>query len=326
MKQKYYLFFIIIFIYSTYLHAGPIFKGTGISQLDNSQDPPLIFYPSNTKNQILFIDGYEIDASKSINIADDNGNYPIVIISHGTASSKLSHHNIASALAKYGYIVITLNHSKDNYKNQSSIENNNRLFTRVNDISDLIDSLSKSSWKDRIDLNNINFLGFSAGGSTGLFLAGGQFDIDNFIKYCQVYTTQNICLTINNIASALPNFMSIKPDDRIKSIILISPVSFFFSDLSLKKIKLPSIIIGGENDHEISAQRNFIDLYNKLNNKKNKLILIRNAGHFSFLPTCSEQFARNNPDLCIDSPYINRSVLTNQLVNQIHSFLLKNKL
>jgi predicted dienelactone hydrolase len=99
--------------------------------------------------------------------------YPLVMLSHGTVGLNLTHHEIAAATARAGFIVVALTHLGDNYRDRSMVGKLDYLTERPRQVSRTLDAfLADTRWGPLVDVNQIAFIGHSAGGFTGLALLG----------------------------------------------------------------------------------------------------------------------------------------------------------
>ncbi|WP_085546063.1 alpha/beta hydrolase family protein [Burkholderia pseudomallei] len=89
---------------------------------------------------------------------------PLVVISHGSASSFGAHYDTAEALAEHGFVVAAINHPGDTTNDESEIGSLSALLVdRPADMKRLIDFML-TGWHDaaRLDPRRIGFFGFFA--------------------------------------------------------------------------------------------------------------------------------------------------------------------
>ncbi|ETS32296.1 dienelactone hydrolase [Photorhabdus temperata] len=294
-----------------YLNAG--FKRLAV--LDPISHHPMevaYFYPSSTQGEgISSVGPDDIWAINSAKIT--SGRYPLVVISHGNLGSLWGHHDLASYLAKRGYIVITLSHPGDNYKDASGIGATSTIYGRPLQVSAAITAaLKEPSLAPYINSNQIGFIGFSAGGGTGLFLAGAQADFQRLEEYCSSRLDAPVCEDKGKIENDRPDILP-KPDPRISAFVLMAPLSVFFSTESVKNIHAPIFLYAGEKDNQLDNEYNSIALIRTLPLLP-EFRMIPGAGHFVFLSPCSVNLANRAPELCQDPPGIDRHVV-HQIMN-----------
>ncbi|MEG0967870.1 MAG: dienelactone hydrolase, partial [Pseudomonas sp.] len=71
--------------------------------LDARPVQALAFYPSTAPARSSRIDGYRVNASEGAPIAI--GRYPLLMLSHGNTGTPLALHDLATALARRGFVV-----------------------------------------------------------------------------------------------------------------------------------------------------------------------------------------------------------------------------
>ncbi|RJL55521.1 alpha/beta hydrolase family protein [Pectobacterium carotovorum] len=277
------------------------------------------FYPSNTVGNTLSSFGpYHVSARNAVKMA--LGKFPLIVISHGNSGSLWSHHNLATALARQGNIVITLSHPGDNYKDQSGAGATSTIYGRPLQISAAITAvLNNPDISQHIDANKIAFIGFSSGGETGLLLAGGRIDPSRYDSYCESHQAEAMCLAKGHIKNDSPALIP-ESDPRIKAWVLMAPVSAPFSLESLKTFNKPVLIFTGDKDEELSWHQNAGELAKTLPSKP-QLKVIPGAGHFVFLSPCSAELRAATPVLCEDSLGVDRTTVHSMIGEDISRFL-----
>ena len=107
---------------------------------------------------------------------------PLIIVSHGTGGSKEGHSDTALALAGSGFVVAAIEHTGDNYRDQSRATD---AGNRPLELRRLVDFML-SEWDQRaaIDPTKIGAFGHSSGGFSVLALAGGKPDLTRVAKHC----------------------------------------------------------------------------------------------------------------------------------------------
>ncbi|CAB5692127.1 Predicted dienelactone hydrolase [Aeromonas hydrophila] len=277
------------------------------------------FYPGVAAEKIPSTIGpYQIAAQKALNIVP--GRYPVIVISHGNAGSLWSHHDLATTLARQGNIVITLTHPGDNYKDQTGAGAISSWYGRPLQISAVITAATNDvELAKYIDEDKIAFIGFSAGGATGLLLRGGEVDAGRYGNYCRKHEMKAICSTKGVIINDHPGLV-VHLDSRIKAWVFIAPVSMAFSPGSLRRVIAPTLIFTGDKDEELSWEENARELATTLAAEK-EFQVIHNAGHFVFLSPCSAELNEMAPAICNDAPGINRENIHAVINSKISEFL-----
>lgn len=183
----------------------------------------------------------------------------LILLSHGTGGSELSHHQLAGALAQAGYLVAALRHPQDNWMDRSLVRRTDYFQERPRQVSRVLDALlSDPDWKDRIPAQRVGALGHSAGGFTVLALAGGQADSLRARDHCSTVGSQDpvFCQlgswptkaaaaataampasSVRLASEALPAAST--RDARIRSVVAMAPLGVVFTPASLAAIQLP---------------------------------------------------------------------------------------
>ncbi|MFN6465308.1 MAG: alpha/beta hydrolase [Nostoc sp. DedVER02] len=221
----------------------------------------------------------------------------IIIISHGLGSDRTSFAYLAEHLASYGFVVAVPEHPGSNSKQIEAllagtadrVTNPRELIDRPLDIKYLLDELtrlskSNSTFRGRLNLEQVGVVGQSFGGYTALALAGAKINFQQLQASCPTFeNTLNVSLLLQCLAINLPsssyNNLS---DARIKAIIAINPVdSSIFGQASLSQIKIPVMIVSGSADTVTPALPEQIQPFIWLTTQNKYLALINGGTHFS---------------------------------------------
>jgi predicted dienelactone hydrolase len=127
---------------------------------------------------------------------------PLVVMSHGTGGTFEGHYDTALALAEAGFVVASITHTGDNYRDQSAFA---RVENRPRHIKALIDYML-TSWPrhDVLDAARIGMFGFSAGGFTGLVAIGGVPDMTRVAPFCAGHPDDWACNRAQELRSGPP--------------------------------------------------------------------------------------------------------------------------
>ncbi|CNI38088.1 putative lipoprotein signal peptide [Yersinia intermedia] len=297
-------------------------NGVGIKKLevvnpiDHLPMETVAFFPSSGRSEVTSIGPYQIAASRSVSIGSNL--YPLILLSHGNMGSMWGHHDLATALAQQGYIVVSVTHPGDNFQNSSLMGSTSTIYGRPLQISAALSAALKDSvLASHIDKDRIGFLGFSAGGTTGLILAGGKPTLTRLAEYCAKRPNDHhVCEAKGHIRLNRPE-LSPTADPRIRSFVLLAPLSVIFTPEGLQPIKAPLLIFVGDKDEELSPDDNAIAL---AKSTEAWLQVIPNAGHFTFLSPCSPDMNRTTPDLCAERKGIDRVAIHQRINVEITTF------
>jgi len=303
------------------------FNGSGLKKLavvdpvDSRPMEAVVFYPSAAKTEATKIGPYQVQASPTAPMAE--GRFPLILLSHGNMGSMWGHHDLGASRARNGYIVVSVTHPGDNFKDPSRLGAISSTYGRPMQISAaLTAALDEAALAPHIDKDRIGFAGFSAGGTTGLILAGAKPDLSRFEAYCAKRPDDHsVCEAEGKIRTDRPD-LAPQADPRISAYVLMAPLSVIFGSETLKSVTAPTLIYVGDQDGELSPQENAMALAPEL--PKAQLQVIEKAGHFTFLAPCSEELTKLVAGFCIDNPGIVRTALHQRMNAEIAAFFEKN--
>jgi predicted dienelactone hydrolase len=210
-----------------------------------------IWYPSNQPEAVLMRGPFTMRVSN--NSEPIQKKHPLVMLSHGTGGMSFTHHEIAAATARAGFVVVALTHPGDNYQDRSMVGKLDYLTERPRQVSRTLDAvLADAKWASFVDVNRIAFVGHSAGGFTGLALLGATPSIANSVKhcavnfdadvwFCQQFGSKEKAIDTAKDLSALPTVAGSK-DARFKAAVLISPVGIFSEAAALASLTTPTLV------------------------------------------------------------------------------------
>lgn len=299
-------------------------SGAGLMRLnvldpvDQSVMEAVVVYPSDVNTPVTRIGPFDIAASKAAPVA--NGRYPVIMLSHGSLGSMWGQHDLATSLARSGNIVVSVTHPGGNYQDARRLGSTASLYGRPLQVSaTLTAALGDPVLSAHIDPQRIGFVGFSAGGTTGLILADARPDLERLLAYCSTRpSTHGVCEARGQIAVD-PRIPKPTPDSRIRSLVLLAPLSVIFAPDTLKGVAIPVSIFTGTMDEELDMEQNATALAQAIGPAA-EFHSIPNAGHYAFLAPCSSASARAIPALCVDPPGLDRVDLHQSLNADIAAF------
>jgi predicted dienelactone hydrolase len=172
---------------------------------------------------------------------------PLIIISHGTGGSNISHRDLALRLAQAGYIVAALTHPGDNYQDQSATGSNQNLIDRPRHLHQLLDYMV-ANWP--VDSTRVGVFGFSLGGFAALVAIGGTPDLRQLPLLCRERPDAPECGFIaQHHASTTVSLERWDRDPRIKAAVIAAPaVAVMFRGGGLKHVTVPVQLWRAQND------------------------------------------------------------------------------
>ncbi len=222
---------------------------------------------------------------------------PVVVISHGLGSDRMTFAYLADYLASYGFVVAVPEHPGSNAGQIQALLSGRatevaepaEFIDRPLDIKFLLDRLERRSQSEpglrgRLDLNNVGIVGQSFGGYTALALAGAPLNFDLIEPTCPDNSSYNVSLLLQCRAEDITRRQMELSDPRIKAAIAINPVdSIVFGEAGLSQIQTPLMMITSNADTVAPALAEQIRPFTWLTTPNKYLALIENATHFSAL-------------------------------------------
>lgn len=215
--------------------------------------PTLVLYPTTAPKQ---------------NAPIAAGVFPLVIVSHGSGGTPMSHRTLAAHLARNGFVVAMPEHPGNNRNDNKLVDTIDNLTNRPRHIRQVINwAFERGPFASSLLADAVAVVGHSMGGYTALAVAGGvptSFPRES--------------------ADRQPRQIDLEPDPRVKALVLLSPATpWFMAAGALSNVRLPILLWTAEKDGitpEFHA-----DLV-KTGVPDKSLVehrIAANAGHFSFL-------------------------------------------
>lgn len=245
-----------------------------------------------------------------------DGQYPLVIISHGFGGTYFSHRDTAAALADTGFIVAAINHPGDNAIDMKRAGDLSALTERPADIVRLLDHML-ANWNDArfIDAGRIGVFGFSRGGYTALVLAGGVPDFPNTGLPCPDGQAAVCAQMLERSASPEDRVY----DARVKAVVVADPLNAFPGRADLRDIKIPVQLWSSERGGDGVAPEDILGLRDDLPAKPDYQT-VKGAGHFSFITPCPAEMEKALAEICGDIPGFDRAEFHRRLNSEVIRF------
>ena len=253
-------------------------SAVGMRQIQSNGMPITLVYPTEAAAQDLTYGAFTVNiASNAAPLPAPSSAAPgkraLIVLSHGTAGSALPDHALATTLARAGFVVAQPAHRGDNWQDFSRAGPES-WKTRPQDVSETIDAVARDpALAELVDTRRVGVHGMSAGGVTGLVLAGAQWRMLNLIQHCAQNLDEDIGFCLNGLAqhpvqqtlrkgqfamgriltetSAPSSFKTLqggaspnastdpRPDPRVAAVSLAVPVGVIFTPESLARIRIP---------------------------------------------------------------------------------------
>jgi len=266
-----------------------------------------VMYPTLVPGKTESLGPYSLDVS--IDAAPEEGVFPLILISHGSGGSPLVYRTLAHYLASNGFIVGIPEHPFNNRNNntlEGTVEN---LINRPRHILTAINwFFNKSKFTRLLKSHTVSIIGHSMGGYTALAVAGG------------VPTSLH-----HESSDRRTKQVSVAPDCRVKSLVLLAPASVWFKDEgALSGVSVPILMLFGEKDQYTPCGYHARIILDGVPDKARiQYKIVKNAGHFSFLSQFPESMTNAAFPASQDPLGFNRENFLQELNAEVLNFLLR---
>ncbi|MCP4119068.1 MAG: prolyl oligopeptidase family serine peptidase [Desulfobacteraceae bacterium] len=290
----------------------------------------MVWYPATKKAEKVRMGRIEMEVAPDADV--QTGLHGLIMISHGTGGSHLGHRDTAIYLASKGYIVVAVLHPHNNCKDNSAARKNRNWIDRPKHISAAMDAiLNHDGFKTFIDKDRIGIIGHSAGGYTALAVIGGKPNPDNICAHCGKHGEDTVFCGRPAIFSNIMGWFSSQGagggtimenthDPRIKAAVLLAPVGVLFNDEhSLARVNVPVRIYRAEKD-EVLRYPYHAEVISKKLPEEPEYVLVRNAGHYSFISPFPDSMKEDVGDAAMDPEGFNRGDFHEKMNREIAAF------
>lgn len=253
------------------------------------------------------------------------GQFPLVLLSHGTGGIAMQLGWLARVLAAHGYIVAGVNHHGNTGLEPYVVEGFTRVWERPRDLSAVLDRLlDDPRFGSAIDQSRIGAAGFSLGGYTVLALGGARLDLGTLVA---AYANAGRPLTsiappefpdADAVAGQIEAFAAHDEhrqsyrDERVRAGFVLAPaLGEAFTPDGLAAVDIPVMIIAGEADTNTPPTAN-AQRYAMLVKDAELTLLEGSVGHYVFLAECTALGCQLMPELCLDAPGVERKAIQQQ--------------
>lgn len=239
--------------------------------------------------------------------------FPLVLLSHGSGGDGTNLAWLAELLASHGYLAAAVDHPGDRF-GDSNVEGRFAAWRRPPDVSTILTHLLVDPvLGPRVDRRRVVAAGHSSGALSVLALAGARLQPNAFLAYCHGPSAGPDCAffadsdptQIPDLAQAGKSYR----DRRIRAVVAMSPVlGPGVTASSLRQIGVPVAIVASPTDELVPFSRNAAR-YQRLIPQA-RLTTIPAAGHFVFMPVCSEAGQLVAAQVCVDrTPEVDRAAV-----------------
>ncbi len=217
------------------------------------------------------------------------GQYPIIIVSHGYTGYRSMMFYLGEHLASHGYIVIAIDHT-DSTTGEIDLINAptagfvSTLINRASDQQFVLESATQDNFflNTITDKNNAAVIGYSMGGYGAINTVGGCYDAkaENLVRlgFPEQAATALALLPVFNFCNAGRE----KPDPRWKAMIGFAPWGQTFNihqPQALANLSVPTLYVSGEDDDVSGFTDGVEKLFKQTSSTDNFLSVYENARH-----------------------------------------------
>lgn len=216
---------------------------------------------------------------------NNNGPFPLVIISHGYPGNRYLLSHLAENLASKGYVVASIDHTDSTYRTQAAFGSTlvNRSLDQIFVLNELerLNADSSHFLSSLVDTANTAVIGYSMGGYGAVITAGGgvtQTSID------YPWGAAHGTLGIHKAGSDTHNALL---DARIRTAVAFAPwgMNFGFWDAEgLTGIGIPMLFVAGSEDDVSGYDNGIRAIWQGASSVSRALLTFDNANHNAGAP------------------------------------------
>lgn len=268
---------------------------TTLRLYDTARERPLVtevWYPVHPSARASPPSGLwvQCDEARDAPVKSSNTKYPLIVMSHGNWGDRLNISWIAETLVMNGYVVVSMDHYGNTWNNKIP-ECFIKIWDRPQDVSFVIGQvLQDERIGPHIDHAKIGVVGYSLGGHTGIWIAGGKVgqmskpDLSTIPKGQLPATVDDAVIDAIDFSPATQSYR----DPRVSAVFVMAPaLGHLFEFDSLQSIAIPVQIVAAEGDRVVPTEMSAKWLASKI--KTACLTLIPGgADHYVFLNRASK--------------------------------------
>lgn len=288
-----------------------------------------IWYPTNRSPSSVDYGNWTFSASRGA--PPLTGQHPLVLLSHDSAGSRFSLHQLATALVQKGFVVAAPTHLGDNIDNMSLLFTGEQLVQRVRQLSTTLDTLlSHSDTAPLIDPQRIGVLGIGPGGTAALLLAGARLDPTGWSSYCtrsparsnDPYCSPWAKARMGKLV-ATPGLEASFRDRRIRIAAAVAPTyCMLLTPNGLSRIRIPLLLLKAGKDRLNRPPSDAEALARALPHLA-QFGVLPEANAAALMSPCSENMAQTLPELCLSVTPKIRDTVQLRLAQHASTFFLR---
>lgn len=212
-----------------------------------------------------------------------DGQFPLIVVSHGYVGSRYMMTYLTENLASKGYIVVAIDHTESTFRDaagfQSTLLNRSKdvLFV-VNEVAKVGESKSDHFLSGLVDADHTAVIGYSMGGYGALNAAGAAYSKIAIGLLARMTGGSNALATRGNDSEEFKQSY----DPRIKAVVAFAPWGMergMWDAETLKGLKVPTFFIAGSQDDISGYEKGIKAIYQGAVNADRYLLTYDNARH-----------------------------------------------
>jgi predicted dienelactone hydrolase len=294
----------------------------GLARLSTADRVPFdtwVWYPTETAETPLALGPFTLSVAREAPPAA--GRFPVVLLSHGSGGTPLSHRELAAALARAGHVVVAPVHVGDSAGRLDGRDSGRAYVDRPRQVVLAERAVEKSPLlASHLDPARRLAVGYSAGGYTALVLAGATPDFGRIRTRCAAHPEDRAACGIAGANVPVPAVPAegLAREPRLSALVVIDPLAVPFDRAGLASVNQRLLLVRPEDDSFMPAGPNAEALAAALPRPPERSTT---AGrHFVFVDPCPPSLAAAEPLICSDPPGVDRARIHRDLEAAIVAF------
>lgn len=284
------------------MHVG-CREADAVDPKDEVRVPSTLLYPSVEKGHAMRLGRYVVEAKPGAHPEGDA--MPLVAISHGTGGTPWVYRDLATHLAREGFVVAMVEHPGNNRDDDRLAGTFENLEQRPRHLRMAIDAAFADPVVGPRLSPTVGVIGHSMGGYTALALAGGR-------------------------PSSLPresrdgesHDVPVARDDRVGALVLLAPATgWFVREGALAEVDLPIFLRFAEKDEYLTPRHAEIVKAGVRDPRRVHEAVVLGAGHFAFLTPFPREMVRPDFAPCKDPEGFDRTAFLPDFYADVTRFL-----
>ena len=278
-----------------------------------------LWYPTDWNSGTTAIGPFTMSATRGAPIGE--GQYGLILLSHGTGGGRLNHRGTAIRLAEGGYIVAAPEHAGDSWRDDRFSGTAENWRRRPRQLSAVLDRLlGDTEFGPRIDAERIGAVGHSAGGYSVLALIGGRADMGVLVRHC----TQRRDEDTEFCGYGWPGGQDDLPmpdlsDPRVSAVVAVAPVGALFGEGAFSGVTVPAQVHRLEADNVLREPWHAENIVALMGDNAH-LVVHPEAHHFAFISPFPAALVGQVGPPAHDPPGFDRRVFLTEIDDQILRF------